>query len=286
MNVYIYDIEVFSDDWIVIFRRPESKQYTVIHNDNNHLREFLSQSDTIIGGFNNKYYDDWVLTTMLNGGSNVEVKKHNDFIINGGNGWEFPFIPGKKRAFKSFDLRDDIADPGISLKAIEGNLKLPIVESSVPFDIDRKLTETELNEVIKYCKYDVDSTIKLYEARKEDYIDAKKLVAEMYNVPIADALGLTNAKLSAKVLEAKKTARTDERNYIIPDNIDTNYIPTVVLDFFLQIQDKSIPDTKLFGNGKGSKGLTLDVIYKTSVGTCPVTYAWGGFHGAKPCITV
>lgn len=286
MNLYIYDIEVFSDDWIVIFRRPESKQYTVIHNDNYHLREFLSQPDTIIGGFNNKYYDDWVLTTMLNGGSNVEVKKHNDFIINGGNGWEFPFIQGKKRAFKSFDLRDDIADPGISLKAIEGNLKLPIVESSVPFDIDRKLTETELNEVIKYCKYDVDSTIKLYEARKEDYIDAKKLVAEMYNVPIADALGLTNAKLSAKVLEAKKTARTDERNYIIPDNIDTNYIPTVVLDFFLQIQDKSIPDTKLFGNGKGSKGLTLDVIYKTSVGTCPVTYAWGGLHGAKPCITV
>ena len=286
MNVYIYDIEVFSDDWIVIFRRPESKQYTVIHNDNYHLREFLSQPDTIIGGFNNKYYDDWVLTTMLNGGSNVEVKKHNDFIINCVNGWEFPFIQGKKRAFKSFDLRDDIADPGISLKAIEGNLKLPIVESSVHFDIDRKLTDDELKEVIKYCKYDVDSTIKLYEARKEDYIDAKKLVAEMYNVPIADALGLTNAKLSAKVLEAKKTARTDERNYIIPDNIDTNYIPTVVLDFFLQIQDKSIPDTKLFGNGKGSKGLTLDVIYKTSVGTCPVTYAWGGLHGAKPCITV
>lgn len=286
MNLYIYDIEVFSDDWIVIFRRPESKQYTVIHNDNYHLREFLSQPDTIIGGFNNKYYDDWILTTMLNGGSNVEVKKHNDFIINGGNGWEFPFIQGKKRAFKSFDLRDDIADPGISLKAIEGNLKLPIVESSVPFDIDRKLTDTELKEVIQYCKYDVDSTIKLYEARKEDYIDAKKLVAEMYNVPIADALGLTNAKLSAKVLEAKKTARTDERNYIIPDNIDTNYIPRIVLDFFLQIQDTSIPDTKLFGNGKGSKGLTLDVIYKTSVGTCPVTYAWGGLHGAKPCITV
>lgn len=286
MNIYIYDIEVFSDDWIVIFRRPESKQYTVIHNDNYHLREFLSQPDTIIGGFNNKYYDDWILTTMLNGGSNVEVKKHNDFIINGGNGWEFPFIQGKKRAFKSFDLRDDIADPGISLKAIEGNLKLPIVESSVPFDIDRKLTDTELKEVIQYCKYDVDSTIKLYEARKEDYIDAKKLVAEMYNVPIADALGLTNAKLSAKVLEAKKTARTDERNYIIPDNIDTNYIPRIVLDFFLQIQDTSIPDTKLFGNGKGSKGLTLDVIYKTSVGTCPVTYAWGGLHGAKPCITV
>lgn len=286
MTIYIYDIEVFSNDWIVVFRNVESDNHIVIHNDNYHLREFLSQPDIIIGGFNNKHYDDWIILTMLLGGSNIEVKKHNDFIIGGNNAWEFPFIQFKKRPFYSFDLRDDIPDPGISLKAIEGNLKLPIVESSVPFDINRPLTKAELKEVIKYCKYDVDSTLKLYQVRKEDYIDAKKLVAEMYNVPINEALGLTNAKLSARVLEAKFVKRDDERDYKIPDNIDVDLIPKVILDFFLQIQDKSIPDTKLFGNGKGSKGMTLDVIFKTSAGECPVTYAWGGLHGAKPCVII
>ena len=287
MNIFIYDVGIFSDDWIVVFRRPGNKDHIVIHNDNHRLREFLNQyDDLIIGGFNNKFYDDWVLLTMYLGGSNVEVKRHNDHIIGGGNAWEFPFIQYKKKPFQSFDLRDDIADKGLSLKAIEGNLCLPIVESSVPFDIDRSLAKEELNEVIKYCKNDVDATIRLYSARKDDYIDAKALVAEMYDVPKNEALGLTNAKLSARVLEAKKVERTDERDYVIPPNIDQTKIPQIILDFFLQIRDKSIPDAKLFGAGKGSKGMTLDVIFKTSVGECPVTYAWGGVHGAKPCITV
>ena len=287
MNIYIYDSEVLSDDWIVVFKRPEeNSNHIVIHNDNDRLREFLSQPDIIIGGFNNKHYDNWVVLTMIQGGSNVEVKRHNDFIIGGGNAWEFPFIQFKKLPCPTFDLKDDIADPGISLKAIEGNLKLPIVESSVPFDIDRKLTPEELEEVIKYCKYDVDSTIKLYHERKENYIDAKALISEMYNLPVEEGIGLTNAKLCARILGAKKQSFNDERNYIIPDNIDTDLIPKEILDFFMQIRDKSIPDAKLFGAGKGSKGMTLDIILKTSYGECPVTYAWGGVHGAKPCVTV
>lgn len=286
MKIFIYDIEVFSDDWIVVARSPEDgSPYTVIHNDNHALREFLNEPD-IIGGFNNKHYDDYVIMIMLNGGSNVEVKRCNDFIIGGGKPWEFPFIQYQKKPFKSFDLRDDIPDPGISLKAIEGNLKLPIVESSVPFDIDRPLTPEELEEVIQYCKYDVDSTIRLYWERKENYLDAKVMAGEMYGVNALDALGYTNARLSAEALEATYTERDDEREYQLPDNLPPERIPKIVLDFFLQIRDKSIPDAKLFGAGKGSKGLTLDLLLKCGGGECPVTYAWGGVHGAKPCVTI
>lgn len=286
MTVYIYDIEVFSDDWIVVFRNPEAENnHIVIHNDNYHLRDFLARNDIVIGGFNNKHYDDWIVLTMLQGGSNIEVKRHSDFIIGGGNGWEFPFVQFQKKPFQSFDLRDDIADKGLSLKAIEGNMYLPIVESSVPFDIDRPLTEKELDEVILYCKNDVDTTVKLYEAR-EEYIRSKKIVGNMYGVPESEALGLTNAKLSARVLGAKRVDRDDERDYQIPECLDPDLIPTEVLSFFMQIRDKSIPDAKLFGTGKqGSKGMTLDVWFETSSGRCPVTYAWGGVHGAKPVFT-
>lgn len=286
MRIYIYDIEVFTDDWIVVFRDPDTTDHTVIHNDNHALREFLNQDDIVIGGFNNKHYDDWIVLSMLLGGSNLEIKRHSDYVIEGGNAWEFPFISYKKRPFKSFDLKDDIADPGISLKAIEGNLRLPIVESSVPFDIDRKLTKKELDEVIRYCKYDVDSTVRLYQERKENYIDAKALICDMYGLDKSEGIGLTNAKLCAKILGAKRQDLNDERDYVIPDNIDVNLIPKPILDFFMQIRDKSIPDAKLFGNGKGSKGMTLDIILRTSYGSCPVTFAWGGVHGAKPCIVV
>lgn len=287
MKIYIYDIEVFSDDWIVVFRSPDSDHHIVIHNDNHHLREFLSQPDIVIGGFNNKHYDDWILLTMLLGGSNVEVKKHNDHIIGGGNAWEYPFIAFKKRPFKSFDLKDDIADPGISLKAIEGNLKRPIVEQKiVDWNINRPLTPEELTTVIEYCKYDVDSTVLLYQERKEDYIDAKVLISDMYGLPKEEGIGLTNAKLCARILGATPKKFNDERDYVIPDNIDTELIPKVVLDFFLQIRDKSIPDAKLFGAGKGSQGMTLKLWIETAVGKCPVTFAWGGVHGAKPCVTI
>ena len=287
MNIYIYDIEVTSDDWLVVFRNPEyENNHIVIHNDNYRLRAFLEQPDIIIGGFNNKHYDDWILMTMLNGGSNIEVKKHNDFIIKERrNAWEYPFIQYQKKPFKSFDLKDDLPQD-LSLKAIEGNLKLPIVESSISFDIDRKLTPEELEEVIRYCKYDVDSTVKLYQERKENYIDAKALISDMYGLDKSEGIGLTNAKLCARILGAKPKDYNDERDYVIPDNIDIDLIPKIVLDFFLQIRDKSIPDTKLFGAGKGSKGMTLELWIKTSYGSCPVTYAWGGVHGAKPSIVV
>lgn len=287
MTTYIYDIEVFSDDWIVVFRNPDTENnHIVIHNDNAHLREFLSQPDIIAGGFNNKHYDDWIILTMILGGSNVEVKRHSDFIIGGNDPWSFPFIQYQKKPFQSFDLRDDIADKGISLKAIEGNLYLPIVESSIPFDIDRPLTPEELNEVIRYCKNDVDATVSLYKERAE-YLTSKRVVGNMYGVPEAEALGLTNAKLSAKVLNAKGVARNDERDYTIPECLDQSLIPEKVLSFFMQIRDLSIPDTKLFGTGKqGSKGMTFETWFETSAGRCPVTYAWGGVHGAKPAYTV
>lgn len=287
MRIYIYDIEVYKYDWIVVFRNPEAeKNHIVIHNNNYQLREFLAQSDIVIGGFNNKHYDNWIVLTMLNGGDNERVKDHNDYIIGGGNGWEYPFIRGQPKPFKSFDLRDDIADKGLSLKAVEGNLYLPIVETSIPFDIDRPLTKEELEEVVRYCKSDVDATVRLYQERAE-YLTSKKIVGNMYGVPEEDALGLTNAKLSARVLGAKAVERDDERDYEIPSNLDQDLIPKPVLDFFLQIRDKSIPDVKLFGTGKqGSKGMTLDLWIETGGGRCPVTYAWGGVHGAKPAYQV
>lgn len=271
MNIYIYDIEVFSDDWIVVFRRVDSNHHTVIHNDNYRLKEwFRVHSNDVFGGFNNKHYDDWIIQSMLNGADNATVKAHNDFIIvQGRNGWEFPFIQFQKKFFRSFDLRDDLPK-GLSLKAIEGNMYLPIVESSVPFDLDRPLTEAELAETIHYCKNDVDATVALCERRKE-YIKSKLTVAKLKGLDPAVALAQTNAKLAAMYLDAKLTEREDGRRYEIPENLDQMMIPREVLDFFNQIRDESIPDEELF-----EKNLVI------AIAGCECVFAWGGVHGAVP----
>lgn len=268
MKIYIYDIEVYSHDWIVVFRNIESDNYIVMHNDNYRLKEFLNQPDILIGGFNSKHYDDWVILTMLNGGSNYIVKKHSDFIVKDHrNGWEFPFIQYQRKPFYAFDLRDDTYK-GLSLKSIEGHLGKSIVECDVPFDIDRKLTEQELNEVIDYCKTDVGNTLEFFRVRK-NYIDCKINLGEMSDLKIHQSLPLTNAKLTAKFLEAKRVERNDGRDYIYPGNLKKEIIPKEILDFFNQIRDLSIPDDELF-----KKKL------KIIIAGCPCVYAWGGVHGS------
>jgi len=287
MKIYIYDLEVVEQDWIAVFKRPEDDaKHIVIHNDAYRLREFITQEDIVLCGFNNKHYDDHILKVIYHGGSNVEVKRCSDFIVEEKqNGWDFPFLRYKKKPFKSFDLKDDLPRD-LSLKAIEGNMRLPIVESSVSFKIKRKLTVEELNDLIYYCKKDVDATCMLYQKRKEDYLDAKAMVAEMYGFSAIDGLSKSNSTLSGLVLGAKNVQRDDERDYIVPDNIDVNLIPKVVLDFYMLIRDKSIPSEKLFGDGKGKKGMTQRFWLKTARGACPVTCSWGGIHGGKPCVTI
>lgn len=277
MRRWIYDIEVFKKDWIVVFKEVGSDRYSVFHNDNEILHDFIDARDEdILFGFNNKHYDDYVLKAMYHGADPDTVKDLNDWIIvKGGQGWEHPFLQYKKKVFQTSDLRDDVVDMGLSLKAIEGNLGLNIVESSVDFTIDRKLTEEEIEEVIFYCKKDVDATEKLYQQRIE-YINAKEMIGEMYGVDVREALGMTNAKLCARIMNAEPKEFNDERDYRIPDQIDQSKIPEPIMKFFSQIWDESIPDEELWST-------SLEFVFKTQAGECPCTYAWGGAHGAKPC---
>ncbi len=261
MNRWIYDIEVFAHDWLVVFRRVDDDHHVIIHNNNHQLREFfMAHSGDVFGGFNNRHYDDWVVLTMLSGGDNAIVKAHNDFIIEqGGNGWEFPFIRGQRKSFRSFDLKDDLPI-GLSLKAIEANMGLSIVESSVDFTIERPLTEAEIQETIHYCCNDVDATLRLYEARKA-YLDSKTAVGAMKGIDEATALGLTNAKLTAAFVDAKAQHHDDEFEYTPPSELRISKY-TEVLDFF--------------------KVIDYDQKLSIDIAGVPHVYGWGGLHGAIP----
>ena len=261
MNRWIYDIEVFSHDWLVVFRRVDDDHHIIIHNNNYQLKEFfMAHSDDVFGGFNNRHYDDWIIQTMLSGGDNATVKAHNDFIIEqGGNGWEFPFIRGQRKQFRSFDLRDDLPKE-LSLKAIEANMGLSIVESSVDFLIDRPLTEDELKETIRYCCNDVDATIKLYETRKA-YLDSKTAVGAMKGIDEATALSLTNAKLTAAFVDAQAQPHDDEFEYKPPTELQISKY-TEVVDFF--------------------KVIDYDQSLSIDIAGVPHVYGWGGLHGAVP----
>ena len=55
------------------------------------------------------------------------------------------------------------------LKFFEESMGSDIRETQVPFDIDRPLTEQELEQTIFYCKHDVEETMKVFMQRKSDF---------------------------------------------------------------------------------------------------------------------
>ena len=50
-----------------------------------------------------------------------------------------------------------------------------ILESSVPFTIDRELTPNEFDDVLQYCMYDVDSTIDVFHERLRILFQAQNI---------------------------------------------------------------------------------------------------------------
>lgn len=268
MRLIAYDVECFSNDWLVVFKDIETGKYTCVHNDNDELKDCISE-DYIYIGFNSKHYDQFIIKAIFCGFTPQEVKQVNDFIIGGGQGWECPMLQDFFFRFNNVDIKDDM-QMGLSLKAIEGHLGLSVEESTVPFDIDRPLTEEELKETEKYCMHDVDTTEKLVELRK-DYLKNKANIGKLAGIDDVRAMGMTNAKLTAALLKASPQKHDDEREYVYPDNLRREFIPQEVFDFFDRMQDPEVSDKDLFSS-------KLEI----SIGECPVTLGYGGIHGAIP----
>ena len=269
MRWFTYDTECFAHDFIVVFKEKVRGTYYVFHNDNLGVKEFISD-DAIYCGFNTKHYDQYILKAICAGFSPEEVKQVNDWIIDGGQGWECPFLQDIYFRFNNVDIMDDM-QMGLSLKAIEGHLGMSIEETEVDFNLDRPLTEEELKLTIKYCKHDVDATEKVTGIRK-NYLNNKVYLGGLKGIEPTKALAMTNAKLTAAYLDARRDIEfNDEREYKYPENLRKEYIPQEVFDFFNQLYDESIPDDDLF---KSKLNIT--------VGECPVTLGFGGIHGAIP----
>ena len=271
-DVYIYDFEVFAKDWIVLFKRVTDGCWFVYHNDNDGVCEFMREFDPLLCGFNNKHYDNHILKAVMLGFSPEEVKGVNDAIIlHDIPGWNIPILRDCGIYFRSFDLMDDMQQ-GLSLKAIEAHLGMDIEETEVDFNLDRALTEEEAEKTVRYCKFDVDATEKLFHLR-ESYLENKIVLGKARGLSEADALYLTNAKLTSIYLKARQPEVfwNDERKYQYPEKLIEGYIPLKVFEYFDRYRDESVPMEEIMDQ-------KLDVKIKD----CPVTLGFGGIHGALP----
>lgn len=254
-----YDFEVFKEDWLVVIINPDERSTTTIVNDADKLKEYYeAHKEEIWVGYNNIHYDQYIFKSILCGFNPKEV---NDFIIRDGKkGYQFSNL---FRKIKMINYDVFIRNDG-GLKSLEGFMGNNIHETSVPFDIDRKLTANEIKETVKYCTHDVEQTIEVFLERIADF-EAHKGLISAFNLPLS-SMDKTKAQLVAQILEAKRPINNRD------DEFDIEFADTIEIKKYRDIVDWYKNPLNL----DYSKSLEVDVA------GVPHIFAWGGIHGAIP----
>ena len=278
-KLLFYDIEVFEKDALVVFMDIDGKEVAHFWNDPN--RKTIDDASGFEGipkviegktlvGFNNYHYDDYILSKMLNEAGNLPeyIKLENDMIIRG---------PGSGREINSdiysLDTMQQIDVSKPSLKQIEGNLGISIVESSVPFDIKGQLTPDQRDEVLEYCRNDVRATVEIYKLREKSYFEVKQgLLAMLDESERGRAYRWNTTTLAARVLlgNNKSKAWTAHK---VPKKYWRN-VPGIPEDVWTMWEDIFADMSAATKKSKTVKAFD-----------CKVVFGMGGLHAApsKPC---
>ena len=249
-----YDFEVFKHDWLVVIMDSDTQTETIIVNDEDKLIEFYNRHKSNIWiGYNSNGYDRYILKGILCDFSPQQV---NHWIINQKNqGWEFSSLFNQVQLY-SYDTQISKLK---SLKQLEAYMGHDIRETTVPFDIDRKLTQSEIEDVIFYCRHDVQETIEVFMLQIEEFQSQLALINE-FGLTINN-VSKTKPQLSATILDAYQQQRDDEMDIQIIDTIKLNkydYVRT------------------WYKNNRD-----YDKILETDIAGVPHIFAWGGLHGAR-----
>lgn len=292
-DLLFYDIETFAFDSLVVFK--DINNNLVAHfwsNPERGLAEYENRQgvsdirptgfeavpelirDKVLVGYNNYGYDDYMLTTMMNEASNLPsfIKRQNDRIISGKGA-----TLKKSPLIRSLDCMQQIDVSHPSLKQIEGNMGRSILESSVPFDIQRPLTDAEKEEVLKYCCYDVQTTIEVFKLREYSYFDTKESLLGMIPEEKRESASRWNTTtLSTTILVGSKGPAIWTSHHV-PAKYWRNVagIPDSVWNMWGELTASPEAVT-----GKGRS-------VKVSMYDCVFVFALGGLHGApaKPLRT-
>lgn len=250
-----YDFEVFKYDWLVVIINPIEKIITKIVNDPQALKDYFeAHCNEIWIGYNNRRYDQYIMKAILLG---MDPKEVNDWIIvDNKPGWQYSSLFNKITMI-NFDtmLRTDTG-----LKSLEAFMGNDIRETSVSFNINRRLTKKEIEQTSFYCNHDVEQTIEVWLARKAEF-DAAMGLVKIFNLPLT-YMGKTGAQRVAKILGGKGKKFNDEFEFPI--------VNTLKLKKYRAIRDWY----------RNPENHDYKKKQKVIIAGIEHTLAWGGLHGA------
>ena len=259
-KVLFYDFEVFKYDWLVVVKNMTTRTTYKIVNSPEELEALYQENKKEIwSGFNSRHYDQYILKGILCG---FDPKKVNDYIIVKGNpGWKFAPTMFRNIPLLNYDV---MLGTDRGLKSFEGFMGNNIKETSVPFDIDRKLTDAEIEETFKYCNHDVEQTIEVFLKRTEEFNTIMYFIKH-FELPI-DFISKTKAQLAAEILGGNRKGESfdDEFQFPILDCLELKKY-RYIADWYRNPENHDYKK-------KQDKVMVAGVEH---------TFSWGGGHGAK-----
>jgi|GEM_PF-192016 len=269
-NIWGYDFECFSkiNWWCVTFVNYHDRNNIVkIINDRNALIDFYnSYKNDIFVGYNSRSYDQYMFKGILD---NVNPSYLNDqLVIYNKKGYQI-----LKNAWKYPLNNYDVVLPDKSLKQLEAYMGDMIKETDVPFDIDRPLTQKEIEDIIKYNIHDVKEALRVLDFTLSDF-NALLDMIEMFNLDMSK-LNKTKAQLAATVLGAvKQNTIDDEFEINIPKNLKMPTKYNYIVEWFKNPANMNYKlPLKSFSNGD-ARQLT------TTIAGIPHVIGFGGIHGS------
>lgn len=264
-RIYIGDFEVFKYDTMLCLIDCYAGEYIDIVNDQAKMQSFYSQhKDDIIVFYNGRRYDKWIYKAWVLGYSQAELYKLSQALVfDHVEGWSYD------NKFNNIQLYDfdvaKISDGG--LKSLEAYMGENIIETSVDFDIDRPLTDDELQMTLNYCHSDIDNTFRVFMERKNDFSAQMDLITA-FDLPLS-YISKTQAQTVSRVLECTYQSHDDQ--------FDVIFVDTIRLGKYEYIKEWFIKQLKL---SKEQGDYTKETL-RTDVAGLEHFYRWGGVHAAK-----
>lgn len=274
-DLLFYDIEVFQYNSMVVFKDIEGKTVRVFSSSLDGLGDYIDQGlikgqgfkdldeflkDKTLVGYNNYFYDDYILYAMSMNMDQEVIKTWNDSIIQGLSDVNMKKI----NTCKTYDAfqQIDVSRPG--LKKVEGNMGRSIVESSVDFNLDRPLSPAENLETLRYCEYDVLQTIEIYKMRHEYFSSKEKIIDMMDEEHLKErAYKWNTTSIVGQILKPRR--KTPSRRLVSDEFLEM--VPYDVQEMWRQLD-------KTFDFKFKKKKVIVEEFGNV------VEFGWGGLHGA------
>ncbi len=228
MSTWVFDTEILPNRTLFCAKCVETGEWFDLwrHEDDapNRLRKFLHQPDSTFIGFNNKSFDNVIVSAFCKGRTEIEIKRISDDIItNRLASWNAMRKYGLTHIIPDDVDLIEVAPSFVGLKAYGARMHMPSLQD-IPLAHDKPISEDQEPLLLEYCHNDVDTTEELLN-RLEKELLLRIEMSSRYNV---DMRSKSDSQMAEQAYIT--TMGLVRKNNLVPDTI--RYTPPAFIKFF------------------------------------------------------